>query len=337
MNEHRERRPPNTLQSRHGGIAFASLSLAESLMSFKTFIWYCALCGGWAALFTWAFAQFGGLQSTWIQENAYIQTGMIAGLLGFLLAGVIGFLDGLLNSVGFARILRVFVCVIVGFLGSVLAGLVGQAISGIFKAVAGVPLRFPGWMLVGIVIGGSIGVFDLLRAGMTGKGFGQATRKTINGMIGGAIGGFLGGVLNDAITIVDLRETLPWSSLATGLVVLGLFIGLLIGTAQVLLKEAWVRVESGFKAGREMILSKPETVVGRAEGCDIALFGDTGVEKQHARIVLQKDRYVLLDAQTPGGTYINGQRISGPTPLSSGDAIQVGKSVLRFEERSKRR
>jgi hypothetical protein len=307
-------------------------------MSFKTFIYYCALCGGWAALFTWALTVFGGLQDiSFLQDSVYLQTALVGGLLGLLLAGVIGALDALLNSVGFVRIPRVVLCIVVGLIGSVVAGLIGQGISGVAKSITGVQLRFPGWMLVGMVIGASISAFDLLRAGATGKGMGQATRKLINGLIGGAVGGFCGGCLNDAFEIVKLRDTLPRSSLATGLVVLGMCIGLLIGLAQVLLKEAWVKVESGFRAGRELILSKPDTVVGRAEGCDIALFGDTGVEKQHAHIVLQKDRYVLLDDKTPGGTFINGQRISGPTPLNSGDAIQVGRSVLRFEERQKRR
>ena len=59
-----------------------------------------------------------------------------------------------------------------------------------------------------------------------------------------------------------------------GFVALGMCIGLLIGLAQVILKEAWVRVEAGFRAGREMILSKPEVTIGRAESCDIGLFGD---------------------------------------------------------------
>ena len=61
-----------------------------------------------------------------------------------------------------------------------------------------------------------------------------------------------------------------------------------------------MRVERGFKAGREMMLSKAETTMGRAEGVDIALFGDMGVEKRHARIVMQKDRYVLDGG--PAGT-----------------------------------
>jgi hypothetical protein len=182
----------------------------------------------------------------------------------------------------------------------------------------------------------------------------QAIRKVINGIIGGAIGGAIGGSINafmDNIPWFPMEATadnnfsppttfkmaMPKFFLALGLVILGMCIGLLIGLAQVLLKEAWVRVEQGFRAGREMILSKPDTTVGRAESCDIGLFGDNGIEKMHARIVLRGDRYMLVDVNSPGGTFLNGQKITGPTPLSSGDMIGVGRSMLRFEERAKRK
>src|SRR5437588_153251 len=36
------------------------------------------------------------------------------------------------------------------------------------------------------------------------------------------------------------------------------------------------------------------------------------------------------------GTFINGKRIAGPTPLASGDQIRLGSSVLRFGERQER-
>ena len=85
-----------------------------------------------------------------------------------------------------------------------------------------------------------------------------------------------------------LERLLPNSSLAIGLVILGLCIGLLIGLAQVVLKEAWLKVESGFRAGREVMLSKDETTIGRAESCDIGLFGDNTIERLHARIQLQE-------------------------------------------------
>src|SRR6185503_4186682 len=83
------------------------------------------------------------------------------------------------------------------------------------------------------------------------------------------------------------------SRTAWGFVVLGLCIGLLIGLAQVILKEAWIRVEKGRRAGREMILSKEKTTIGRAEACDLGLFGDNQIEKFHAVIVQMGNRYFL--------------------------------------------
>ena len=71
----------------------------------------------------------------------------------------------------------------------------------------------------------------------------------------------------------------------------------------------------GFRPGRELILTKPKTVIGRAEGSDIPLFGDQGVEKTHAQIVLEGLRYLVEDAGSPGGTYVNEKRVSGRMAL----------------------
>lgn len=306
-------------------------------MNFKGFMYYCALCGGWAALLVWGIQQFTGMQNI---DNALFKSVIIGALLGLLLAAVIGLLDALLNTVGFTRIVRVLICVAVGFIGSAAGAFIGELVN---KAI---DFRFPGWMFVGLIIGASIGIFDLLRAITAGgKGMKQAIRKMVNGIIGGTIGGFIGGIINDSFSRIpipwadagtSMKDYLPKFSLALGLVILGMCIGLLIGVAQVILKEAWVRVEKGFRAGREMILSKPETTIGRQEGVDIALFGDMKVEKKHARIVLKGDRYILMDDDTPGGTTVNGQQISGPTPLSNGDRIGCGNSIVLFQEKAKR-
>ena len=130
---------------------------------------------------------------------------------------------------------------------------------------------------------------------------------------------------------------IPRSNLAIGLVILGLCIGLLIGLAQVFLKEAWLKVAQGFRAGRELMLAKDETTIGRAESCDLGLFGDNTIERLHARILLKNNRYLLADAETPGGTFLNEERVSKPTPLKSGDKIGVGNSVIEFGERQKRK
>jgi MFS family permease len=296
-------------------------------MSFKLFIYYCALSGGWAALVAWALASVLGLTRDDVGD--YASTTLTAGLLGVLLAAVIGLLDALLNSVGAQRILRVLVALSVGLVGGLLAGLVGEGLhQGLY-----IP-RFFGWMLVGLAIGASIGVFDLIKAKAAGQPAHMARRKIVNGVIGGVLGGLVGGVLFELlIGSLDL----PRSSLAIGLVVLGLCIGLLIGLAQIILKEAWLRVEAGFRPGRELIVSKQETTIGRAESCDIGLFGDPSIEKIHARVLNQGNRYLVADAGTPTGTFLNDHRVAQPTPLRSGDAIRVGNSIIRFGERQKRR
>src|SRR5262249_7486780 len=145
-----------------------------------------------------------------------------------------------------------------------------------------------GWTVTGALVGASIGLFDYLAA----KGRGQETRgvsrKVKNGVLGGTIGGVLGGSVYLYLLSQSAKWFGPsladafWSPSASGFVALGLCIGLLIGLAQVLLREAWLKVEEGFRAGRELILSKPLITIGRAESCDVGLFGDPAIERQHA-------------------------------------------------------
>jgi hypothetical protein len=309
-------------------------------MSFKTFIYYCALLGGWGAFLAWLITVLGGVVTRDLGgssvQSPILRTAVIAMLLAFWIAVAIGSLDALLNAVGLARIARVFVCAIVGVAGGFFGGLLGEALHQY--------AHFPsviGWILVGVACGASIGVYDLLRSVMTGKSMKQALRKTYNGVLGGFLGGLIGGLpftlLVDTQALESMYKALPLSSLAICLVLLGLFIGLLVGAAQVVLMEAWLKVEAGFRPGRELRLAKDETSIGRGEGCDLGLFGDSLVEKLHAKILLRDNRYLLADVGTPGGTYLNDQRVDKPAPLRSGDVIRVGKCVLRFGERQKRK
>jgi pSer/pThr/pTyr-binding forkhead associated (FHA) protein len=121
-----------------------------------------------------------------------------------------------------------------------------------------------------------------------------------------------------------------------GFVALGLCIGLLIGVAQVVLKEAWLYVESGFRKGREVPLNKTPLTIGRAESCDLGLFGDADVDPLHARILRQGNAYFIEDADSAGGTFVNDVRVVEPTPLRSGDVIRMGNARIRFRERVKK-
>jgi hypothetical protein len=304
-------------------------------MSFRLFIYYCAVCGGCAAFLGWALGRMASM------ENDIARTGLRGMFLGMLVAFGLSLVDALGNQSAhrvFNISARVFVAVLVGCLGGMLGGVIGQLLYNLTQ----MPVSFVfGWALVGVLIGVSLGFFDLLVCMVRQEDSRGAQRKILNGVIGGGLGGVLGGIL--ALSMESLWKSLFhmqignfWSPVATGFVALGVCIGLLIGLCQVILKEAWLKVEKGFRAGRELLLSRPEMTIGRAEGCDLGLFGDAGIEKIHARIKRQGADYYLYDEGTPGGTWINDERVHGTQRLHSGDVIRVGKCLVRFGERQKR-
>ncbi|MCI0463300.1 MAG: FHA domain-containing protein [Gemmataceae bacterium] len=310
-------------------------------MSFRLFIYYCALCGGWAALFGWLLGLI--LSPAPTGRNAIGIAGIKGMWLGMMIALALSLVDCLWNlslrQLG-QVIQRVGVAVLVGCVGGLLGGIIGQWLldtSLIFFVV--------GWVLTGLLVGTSVGVFEMLSSVIRQQEVSGARKKLLKGLVGGTIGGVLGGTLallllfawRGILKVETLGDLNPfWSPFAYGFVALGMSIGLFVGLAQVILKEAWIKIESGRRAGREMILNKERTTVGRAEKCDILLLGDNQIEREHARIVLMGSRYFIEDNGTPAGTYVNNQRVMGRTPLQSGDMIQVGNSVLCFREKQKR-
>ncbi len=69
-------------------------------------------------------------------------------------------------------------------------------------------------------------------------------------------------------------------------------------------------------------LNKPETTIGRWQDNDIVV-DDRWVSRNHARIRRDGERYVVEDLGSKNGTFVNGQRIAGPTELADGDVVQV--------------
>jgi hypothetical protein len=305
-------------------------------MSFRLFIYYCALCGAAGAFLGWALGRW------FVPSGDVLAQGVKALWLGLAVALSLGLLDAVWNLAlrrVFAVSLRVLVVVLVGGAGGLLGGLVGQLLYG---ATGWTEFKVFSWALTGLLVGASLGVFDLLASVVRGQDPRDAVRKVLKGVLGGLAGGLLGGALSVVLHRVwgdyfqGKVEDELWSPSAFGFVALGACIGLLIGLAQVILKEAWLRVEAGFRSGRELILARPEITLGRAETCDVGLFGDPGVDRLHARILHQGDDYVLLDNASAGGTFVNDERVEGARLLRSGDVIRLGRCVLRFSERRKR-
>ena len=161
---------------------------------------------------------------------------------------------------------------------------------------------------------------------LVGLGIGVATFSGPNiakGAIGGLLGGLIGGLLFDPIRALFS----PALARAFGLGETGLMIGLLIGLVQDLTKTAWLKVEAGRLRNREFRLEKPVTVLGRAEECDVGLFGDSAVEGRHAQIGQRGNDFVLDGLGNL--IRVNGHQVSS-AQLENGDTIEIGNYALSF-------
>jgi pSer/pThr/pTyr-binding forkhead associated (FHA) protein len=89
---------------------------------------------------------------------------------------------------------------------------------------------------------------------------------------------------------------------------------------------ATLTVRQGPGAGVSFTIDAPSITIGRHGQCDLQV-NDTWVSRQHARITWGGAGYLLEDLGTVNGTYVNGDRISGPRALRSGDILQLGTQV----------
>jgi len=71
-------------------------------------------------------------------------------------------------------------------------------------------------------------------------------------------------------------------------------------------------------------------VVGRSPGADIVL-GDDFVSGRHLRVLPAGDGVIAEDMGSTNGTLLNGQRLTAPTTLRPGDAIDIGAVRLKVD------
>ncbi|MGC8863700.1 MAG: FHA domain-containing protein, partial [Armatimonadota bacterium] len=202
------------------------------------------------------------------------------------------------------------------------AGIVGQAIFS-FLLIGGpmalIAARTLGWAAVG----GGIGVAAGLPSG--------SLRKCLQGLFGGLIGGAVGGLVFDAVSIPFISGTI---SRLIGDTAIGTCVGAAVTLVEESAKVAWVTIVLGRNEGKQFILSKPTTTIGRDELSDIPLYGDMGVAKQHAVIrTLDRRTFVFQDLGSPTGSGVNGVRVV-EKHLVDGDRIQIGSFQLLFNQRS---
>lgn len=232
---------------------------------------------------------------------------------------------------------------LLGFVGGLIAGFVATFAGGIVMMIVAAALlagrtsepegtelmflavlmRAPAWMCAGALCGLAVGAL------------GRSSRRALLGALGGACGGLLGGMLFDPISLFlggFQAGSSAWASRLIGLIAVGCGTGFAIAFAEQAAKQAWLAIERGRLIGKQFIIYRNPTRIGASYSNDVFLFKDSSVQPDHARILRRGGSYVV--EALPGALLrVNGQPTVSRS-LSSGDTLQVGETVMRFNTKS---
>lgn len=94
---------------------------------------------------------------------------------------------------------------------------------------------------------------------------------------------------------------------------------------------AYLTILTGSRAGTNFPLdARRRTLIGRGTDCHISLT-DPLCSRVHATLTSTPDGWVLRDAESRNGTYVNGQKVDEAT-VACGHTIRVGSSEFEFHE-----
>ncbi|MDQ3841230.1 MAG: FHA domain-containing protein [Actinomycetota bacterium] len=96
------------------------------------------------------------------------------------------------------------------------------------------------------------------------------------------------------------------------------FAALVVEDSDVLAPNTRFSVESG------------TTSIGRSSASDIVLKNDDYASGRHARLTRHGGLLYVEDIDSTNGTYVNGRKAIGATPLRSGDRVRVGSTTFRY-------
>ena len=74
------------------------------------------------------------------------------------------------------------------------------------------------------------------------------------------------------------------------------------------------------------------TSIGRSAASDIVLKSDDYASGSHAQLTRHGGLLYVEDLGSTNGTFVNGRKTVGATPLRHGDTVRVGSTTFRYEE-----
>jgi hypothetical protein len=279
-------------------------------MSLNLKMLYGLLIGGWGGVLAWVILDLGlRIEMGAVYQDAIVNGVIVGVCIGILVGGFAGLMEG--------NIHRAKRGALFGLLTGCLGGMMGL-LSGewLFQTLARQEIgRLLGWTVFGLALGLSEGLAH------------RSRRRLFHGSLGGLMGGLFGGM-----AFILIREFLdkPVAGRAWGFALLGACIGLFLGLVPILLKRAWLKVvSSGRDEGKEYIVEKQITTIGRANNCDLSLYDDTSLLPVHAEIHQQNNGFILY---AKGPLTLNGQSVTR-YQIQDEDRITLGQVKLRFKSR----
>ena len=304
-------------------------------MGLLTRIYYNAVFGALGGLLGWMLfsifgnkaASEGALTAQLLQDGA-----LVGGGIGYFVVSVEAIRDR--SWLRFVRLASygVILGAVGGAVGMLVAERVNFALVGGIGAIRGNTVKFLGTVLTRGLGFSFLGLAVGLSEGIAARSLG----KLSYGTLGGTLGGFLGGCLFGLVYLITLQQGGNAAIAgALGFVIMGACIGSLSALVQGVFQPASVKVLRGWQEGREYPLDKVDSLLGRDEHADIALFRDMKVEKKHAIIQRDGARYLLLNNSAPAEfTRVNDVPVPQLCELQDGDRVQLGNIVLRFQMRA---
>lgn len=311
------------------------------------------LAGTLGALIAWA------LVNPFIPNRVATLSYGLTLFIGIVSGGFVGLMLGVADALGSASqreaVRSIAVCAGVGAIGGVIGLNIGNIVYNAALVAAGgaaiyggssdatvvpSPLQFAlllvgrgfGWALVGASIGFAHGL---------AKG---SRQKQINGAVGGFLGGLIGGSAFEILVWISKGGLLPLPPSMMGSIpsvvrfiayaITGGAIGLFIGFIEEVTKKAWLIRLIGRNEGKEIVLYKLTTTLGRDEYADIPIFGDPDVAPKHAVITAVGQRHFIQDVGSTYGTFLNASKITQREPMNDGDLLLIGKTKFTFRDKA---
>lgn len=95
----------------------------------------------------------------------------------------------------------------------------------------------------------------------------------------------------------------------------------------------FVVTSEGPLRGQMLMVEGDELVLGRRDNSDLRL-DDPHVSRTHAIVRRQGGAVWLEDLGSTGGTYVNGEQVTGAHAVRHGDVVRFGTVETRFEDRT---